>query len=67
MAMGSAGRRGIVVGFGWRRELEGNLGAGRGITESVGLGFLQEVVAALGDAFEREVAEGDAFHFFDGM
>jgi len=31
------------------------------------LAGVEEVVAALGDAFESEMAEGDAFHFFYGM
>jgi len=67
MATGPPGRSGLVVGFGGRGELVGNFGAWGGIAEEVGLGFLQEVVATLGNAFEGEMAQGDAFHFFDGM
>ncbi len=65
--MGPARRSGLVVGFWGRSELVEDLRAWRGMAERVGLGFLQEVVAALGDAFQGEMAEGDALHFFDGM
>ena len=37
------------------------------MAEGVGLAGVEEAVAALGDAFEGEMAEGDAFYFFDGM
>jgi hypothetical protein len=57
MAMGLGGASKGAWELGWRG----------GISERVGLGFLQEAVAALGNAFEGEMAEGDAFHFFDGM
>jgi len=37
------------------------------MAEGVGLAGVEEAVAALGDAFEGEMTEGNAFHFFDGM
>ena len=37
------------------------------ITQRFGLAGVEEAVAALGDAFEGEMAQGDALHFFDGM
>jgi len=55
------------MGFCGARERAKGFGRGLGSTESVGLGFLQEAVAALGDALKGEMAEGDTFHFFDGM
>lgn len=55
------------MGFYGARERAKGFEGGLGSTESVGLGFLQEAVAALGDTFQGEMAEGDAFHFFDGM
>jgi len=57
----------MAMGLGGASEGAKGFGRGLGSTESVGLGFLQEAVAALGDAFEGEMAEGDALHFFDGM
>lgn len=57
MAMGLGGASERALEFGWWG----------GSTESVGLALFQEMVAALGDAFEGEMAKGDAFHFFDGM
>jgi len=67
MAMGPARRSGLVVGFWGRSELVEDLRAWRGMAEGVGLAGVKEVVAALGDAFEGEMAEGDALYFFDGM
>src|SRR5208337_2391588 len=67
MAMGPARRSGLVVGFWGRSELVEDLRAWSGIAEEVGLAFFEEEVAALGDAFQGEMGEGDALHFFDGM
>lgn len=49
------------------RERAKGFGGGLGITERVGLAGVEEAVAALGNAFEGEVAEGDALYLFDGM
>src|SRR5208337_650915 len=57
----------MAVGICGASERAQGFGGGLGITESVGLRFLQEVVAALGNAFEGEMAEGDALYFFNGM
>jgi len=57
----------MSVGFGGRSELVEDFGAEGGMAERVGLAGVQEAVAALGDAFEGQKAEGDALHFFDGM
>ncbi len=37
------------------------------MAEKVSLAFFEEEVAALGDAFQGEMGEGDALYFFDGM
>jgi hypothetical protein len=55
------------MGFGVRREIVEDFVAGGGMAEAIGLAGVEEAVAALGDAFEGEMAEGNAFHFFDGM
>ncbi|HXR33885.1 MAG TPA: hypothetical protein VN830_09265 [Verrucomicrobiae bacterium] len=57
MTMGFRGAREGALEFGWRG----------GIAERVGLTLFHEVVATLRNAFQGEMAQGDAFYFFDGM
>lgn len=57
----------MTMGFGGRSEIVEDFSAGGGMAERVGLAGVEEAVAALGDAFEGEMAEGDALHFFYGM
>ena len=47
----------------------GFFGFGRffGVGEGFDSGFVEQAVAAGGDAFEREPTQADALHFFDGM